>query len=165
MAKHAELRGTEERDLCLPPSDLALPSAACALVNMNTMKQLTIGGGIFIMTTWLLATFPNLYTIPNKPFEKLVHVDRGNKNTQGSIVKWCSNDVEVESDAINIIVKAALALAYCIMRKPQQNPTSQITRRFSTLYSTLFPSMQAPFVDLDLAFDFHETAAWLGSKG
>lgn len=52
-----------------------------------------------------------------------------------------------------------------MVRKPQQNPMSQITRRFNALYATLFPTTQAPAVDLDPALDFRETATWLSSQG
>lgn len=65
-----------------------------------------------------------------------------------------------------MIVKTALALIYyLVVRRPQQNPMSQITKRFNALHATLFLVVQSPNIDLDPALDFRESAVWISTQG
>lgn len=76
---------------------------------------------------------------------------------------WSPDEYDMIS-VVNRVLKGALALPYHVTRKPQHNPTSQVTR-FSALYAAVHPGLQPPIVDLDLAIDYREAACWLASKG
>lgn len=165
MPRYAEMVSSEHVDVYLPPPELVLSAAACALVNTSSMKEITVGGSISITTTCLLATLPNLYNLPDDPLKKYIHKDRGKKDAQGAPASWGPEDVQVKSIGISTIVKTALALTYYVVRRPQQNPMSQITKRFNALHATLFPGTQAPTIDLDPALDFREAAIWISSQG
>lgn len=62
------------------------------------------------------------------------------------------------------IVKTALALLDYTVRKPQQNPNSQINKRFNVLHASL-PGVQPPTTDLDPALALREAAIWLSAEG
>lgn len=63
------------------------------------------------------------------------------------------------------VVKTALALLYYTVRRPQQNPNSQINKRFNALHAMFFPGVQPPTIDLDPALHLREAAIWLNAGG
>lgn len=124
-----------------------------------SMKQVTVGGGISISTTCLLATFPNLYELPGDPLKKYMHKDHRKMQKKLLLAGGPRRPSIVKSSGINTIVKTALVPFYYIVCRPQQNPMSQIRKWFNALHATLFPGAQAPTIDLDQVLDFHEAAA------
>lgn len=139
MASHAELVPSGLVDVHLPPKAKVVTAAAAGLIDLTHMRNATCGGTRSINTTCLLATFPLLYDIPGKPWDKCTQPDRGVPGKDGSVIEW---DVitEVDSEQHLLIVKVALRLMYYVVYRPQQNPKNQINKdsvHFTLQYSQL----------------------------
>lgn len=136
-----------------------------ALRRPNAVLPFTADGSISIATGLLLSVFPQLYNIPERPFDEYVHDNRGIPNIQGEPQSWVPPGIRTKADMISSIIKGALALMHHMIRNPQQNLMPQVGRRFNALYSTARPRVQPPTVDLDPVIDFKEAASWLSTKG
>lgn len=99
-----------------------------ALQRLGQVRQFTMGGNGSILTGFVLAAFPTVYDIDNRPFDPYIHPDRGLRNSQGVLLPWSHATPNLSTEIIDKIIKGALALLYHVIRKPQQNPMSQITK-------------------------------------
>lgn len=154
------MSGHDEKVVYLP-LEAHVHGAAAALHGLGKVRQFTVGGNISILTGFVLAAFPMLYEAPNRPFDPYVHPNRGMRNSQGILLPWSEDNPVLSTEAIDKIIKGALALLCHVIRKPQQNPMSQLTRRFNALYATVCPGLQPPTVDLDPSLDYKKAAARL----
>lgn len=96
--------------------------------------------------------------------EKYIKPDRGVPGKDGRAARW-DHSVESDSEISLKIVKIALSLMFHVARRPQQNPKTQINKRFSALYATMFPNKQAPAIELDPTLDIKGTADWMSQEG
>ncbi|EPQ11842.1 Nucleoprotein [Myotis brandtii] len=161
-----EIGDQEAKAICLPPRNQVVSPSTIAVARPNVTIASTLGGSVAIGTGFLLAVFPQLYDIPGQPLSQYIRDNRGIQTKPGIFLPWApSDDLRPTADHINCIVKCALGFMYHMIRKPQQNPNTQIGRRFSALYSTVKPGVQPPPVDIDPLFDLKETALWLLAKG
>lgn len=98
---------------------------------------MTVGSGVFISVTCLLATFPLLYNLEGRPWDKYIHANRGSINASTEPVEWGPN-VELDDMTGKRIVKIALAMMFCLVKRPQQNPMQQVNKRCNILHATLY---------------------------
>lgn len=115
--------------------------AVVTLLSLGQVRQFTVDGSISILTGFVLAAFPMLYEAPNRLFDPYMHNNRGMRNSRGILLPWSQDDPNLSTEMIDKFIKEALALLYRVIRKPQQNPMSQITRRFNALYATVLPGL------------------------
>lgn len=83
MELSLEISGRDDKTVYLLPKEHAHGAAVAALGSMDAVRQFTTGGNTSILTGFVLASFPMLYSIPGQPFDPYVHDDRGKRNTQG----------------------------------------------------------------------------------
>lgn len=139
MASHVEILAVGSADVYIPPRAHVVMAATMRVLEPTKTSSFTCGGTISINTSCLLAILPLLYKVPSKPFKKYIKPDRGMPGKDGRAAWW---DHSVESDPeVNLkIVKIALSLMFHVARRPQQNPKTQINKRFNALYATIFPN-------------------------
>lgn len=143
MELSLEIGGRDDKTVYLPPKEHAHRVAVTAL-SMGAVWQFTMAGNTSILTGFVLESFPMLYSIPGWLFDPYVHDDHGKRNTQGHLLPWSPSGYDLRSDLSDKIIKGALALLFHVIRKPQQNLMSQITRRFIALFAaTVWPKFAA----------------------
>lgn len=98
---------------------------------------MTIGSGVSISVTCLLATFPLLYNLEGRPWDKYIHANRGSINASTEPAEW-GLKVELDDMTGKRIVKIALAMMFCLIKRPQQNPMQQVNKRFNVLHAPLY---------------------------
>lgn len=76
-------------------------------------------------TVWAVCWFPEKAKITqiNKKGKKSLYKAIEVKTPQGKMAGWGPDDLTIKSAAVNLIVKA---LTYYMVRRPQQNPMSQV---------------------------------------
>lgn len=163
MASHMEILAVGSVEVSLPPRAHVVADTMGVLEPTKT-SSFMCGGTISINATCLLSVFPFLYEVPTKPFEKYIKPDRGIPGRDGNAIRW-DHSVEGNPEVNLKIVKVALALMFHVARRPQQNPKTQINKRFNALYATMFPTKQAPTIELDPTLDIKETADWMSQEG
>lgn len=163
MCSHVELVRRTGVNVYLPPREQICQAAGTNLHNLTVMKQMTVGDGVSISVTCLLATFPLLYGLEGRPWDKYIHANRGSINASTEPVEW-GPDVELDDMTGKRVVKIVLAMMFYLVKRPQQNPMQQVNKRFNALHATLFPNIQAPTIDPDPALDLRECTKWLSSE-
>lgn len=86
---------------------------------------MTIGDGVSIRVTCLLAAFPLLYDLEGRPRDKCIHANRGSINASTEPVEWGPH-VELDDMTGKRIVKMALAVMFYLVKRPHQNPKQQV---------------------------------------
>lgn len=136
MYSHVELVHRTGMNLYLPPREQICQAESTNLHNLTAMKQMTVGSVVSINVTCLLATFP-LVQPRRKTMGQTHPCNRGSINASTEPVEW-GPKVELDDRTGKRIVKIALAMMFCLVKRPQQNPMQQVNKGFNVLHAPLF---------------------------
>lgn len=103
MAPSLEIGGSDDKVVYLPPETHVHGAALVALQRLGQVRQFTMGGNGSILTGFVLAAFPTLYDIDNRPFDPYIHPDRGLHNSQGVLLPWSAATPNLSTEIIDKI--------------------------------------------------------------
>lgn len=161
MASSLEIGDTVAKTIVLPPQENVLKAAVLAVQHTEKVVKYTLGESVAVIVNFLLAAFPALYTTP---LSQYIAGSRGIPNNEGKELGWTMDHAAVTPNDINVILKSTIALLYHLVRKRQQNPMAQVTKRFNAMYTTVKQGLHHPVVEVNPLFDFKDAAMWLTSS-